>query len=151
MRALAVLSLLAFVGPAAAASLPLGGGYGAIDAARKTDPLSLAQLFCAARVAGDMSALTPFFAPKLEKLLAETPSDKVAWQSYPERPEGCAAKVLNGFDDTVGVLVEVRYIAEARKWADTLNLERTPDSWLLNNVFYEGGGNLRFRLFNAAP
>ena len=25
--------------------------------------------------------------------------------------------------------------------------ERTPASWWLNNVFYAGGGNLRFRLF----
>lgn len=30
-----------------------------------------------------------------------------------------------------------------------INLERTPDSWLINNVFYDGGGNLRFRLFEA--
>ena len=46
---------------------------------------------------------------------------------------------------------EITYVAQAHRWADTLNLERTPDSWLLNNVFYDGGGNLRFRLVDAAP
>jgi len=52
---------------------------------------------------------------------------------------------------TVGVLVEVSYAGGGRNWSDTLNLERTPDSWLLNNVFYEGGGNLRFRLAALVP
>jgi hypothetical protein len=151
MRTLATLAFLALAVPAAATSLPMGNGYGAIDAPRDTDPLSLAQLFCEARISGDMAPLQKFFAPKLVHLLAETPPDKVAWQTLPDRPQRCEARVLNGFDDTIGVMVEITYLADAHKWADTLNLERTPDSWLLNNVFYDGGGNLRFRLVNAAP
>jgi hypothetical protein len=152
MRTLAPLAFLALAVPAAAAtSLPMGNGYGAIDAPRDTDPLALAQLFCEARISGDMSPLQKFFAPKLVHLLAETPADKVAWQTFPDHPQRCETRVLNGFDDTIGVMVEITYLADAHKWADTLNLERTPDSWLLNNVFYDGGGNLRFRLVNAAP
>lgn len=151
MRVLAAIAFLVLTGPATAASVPLGNGYGAIDAPRNTDPLTLARLFCTARMAGDMSALRGFFAPKLDRLLAETPPNEVAWQTFPDRPKGCEAKVLNGFDDTVGVLVEIAYTADARKWSDTLNLERTPDSWLLNNVFYQDGGNLRFRLFSGTP
>jgi hypothetical protein len=130
----------------------MANGYGAIDAPRDTNPLALAQLFCSARISGDMSPLERFLAPKLIKLLAETPAGSVIpWQTYPDHPQSCEAKVLNGFDNTVGVLVEVTYMADARKWADTLNFERTPDSWLLNNLFYDGGGNLRFRLVNSAP
>jgi hypothetical protein len=151
MRALATLAVLVFAAPVAAASLPMANGYGALDAPRDTDPLTLAQQFCTARISGDMSPLEKFFAPKLVRLLAETPPGSVPWQAFPDRPESCKATILNGYDDTVGVLVELTYLADARRWADTLNLERTPDSWLLNNVFYEGGGNLRFRLVNAAP
>jgi hypothetical protein len=66
-------------------------------------------------------------------------------------PQSCAVSIVNGFDDTVGVIVEVAYTAAAYKWVDQLNLERTPDSWRLNNVFYDGGSNLRFRLVNTAP
>ena len=151
MRTLTTLAFLALAAPAVAASLPMANGYGALDAPRDTDPLTLAQQFCDARISGDMSALEKFFAPKLVRLLAETPPASVPWQTFPDHPKSCEATILNGFDDTVGVLVEITYLADARRWADTLNLERTPDSWLLNNVFYEGGGNLRFRLVNAAP
>ena len=64
----------------------------------------------------------------LSRLLAQTPAAKVAWQTFPDHPASCEAKILNGFDDTVGVLVELTYFADARHWADTLNLERTPDA-----------------------
>lgn len=151
MRLLPVLILFALAVPAAAASLPMANGYGAIDAPRDTDPLRLGQLFCNARVSGDMSALEAFFAPKLVRLLAEAPPDAVDWQSHPDQPQSCAVSIVNGYDDTIGVIVEVAYMAPGRSWRDQLNLERTPDSWLLNNVFYDGGGNLRFRLVNAAP
>jgi hypothetical protein len=96
-----------------------------------------------------MSALGKFYAPKLVKLLKG--ASTVPWQTYPDMPQSCAVSIVNGFDDTVGVIVEVAYTAAAHKWVDQLNLERTPDSWLLNNVFYDGGGNLRFRLMNTAP
>jgi hypothetical protein len=129
----------------------MANGYGALDAPRDTDPLTLARLFCDARMSGDMSPLEKFFAPKLTKLLATAPAAAVPWQTFPDHPQSCEPQIINGYDDTVGVLVEVTYLADTRKWADILNLERTPDSWLLNNVFYDGGGNLRFRLLNSAP
>jgi hypothetical protein len=150
MRMLVPLAFLILAAPAAAASLPMANGYGALDAPRDTDPLALGQMFCEARVAGgDMSGLETFYAPKLVKLLDGAAS--VPWQTYPDRPQSCAVSIVNGFDDTVGVIVRVAYTAAAHTWVDQLNLERTPDSWLLNNVFYDGGGNLRFRLVNAAP
>jgi hypothetical protein len=149
MRMLVPLAVLFLAAPAAAASLPMANGYGALDAPRDIEPLTLGQLFCDARIAGDMSALEKFYAPKLVKLLAG--ASTVPWQTYPDTPQSCAVSIVNGFDDTVGVIVEVAYTAAAHKWVDQLNLERTPDSWLLNNVFYDGGGNLRFRLVNAAP
>jgi hypothetical protein len=152
MRPLFALILsAALIGPASAVSLPMANGYGAIDAPRDIDPLALAQLFCDARITGDMSPLQKFFAPKLSRLLTEAPAAAIPWQTFPDRPQSCELKVVNGYDDTIGVMVEVTYMADARKWADTLNLERTPDSWLLNNVFYDGGGNLRFRLANGTP
>lgn len=151
MRVLATLAFFALAAPAAAVSLPMANGYGAIDAPRDTDPLTLAQQFCAARISGDMSPLAKFFAPKLVRLLAEAAPASVPWQTFPDRPTSCEASIVNGFDDTVGVLVEITYLADTHRWSDTLNLERTPNSWLLNNVFYESGGNLRFKLVNAAP
>jgi len=99
-----------------------------------------------------MTPLEKFYAPKLKTLLAQLPSSaNVPWQGVAERPQSCDVRILNGFDNTVGVLVEVHYAGSGTQWADTLNLERTPDSWLLNNVFYEGGGNLRFRLAALVP
>jgi hypothetical protein len=151
MRLLPILALLALASPAAAASLPMANGYGAIDAPRDTDPLSLGQLFCDARIAGDMSALERFYAPKLERLLAVVSPESVDWQTYPDHPQRCAVSIVNGYDDTIGVIVEIAYVAAGRSWVDQLNLERTPHSWRLNNVFYEGGGNLRFRLAALAP
>lgn len=149
MRMLVPLAFLVLATPAAAVSLPMANGYGALDAPRDTDPLTLGQLFCNARIAGDMSSLEKFYAPKLTKLLQG--ASVVQWQTYPDAPQSCAVSIVNGFDDTVGVIVQVAYTAAAHKWVDQLNLERTPDSWRLNNVFYDGGGNLRFRLVNAAP
>lgn len=147
---LLALAFLALIAPASAASLPMANGYGAIDAPRDTDPLRLGRMFCAARLAGDMTPLEPFYAPKLARLLATAPG-AVDWQGHPDRPQGCTASIVNGYDDTVGLIVEIAYTAAGRHWRDQLNLERTPTSWRLNNVFYDGGGNLRFRLVESAP
>lgn len=129
------------------AATPALADYGRADAPRDIHPLELGELFCAARIAGDMAPLERYFAPKLERVLraADDPA-AVPWQGRDARPTGCTVEVVNGFDDTIGVLVAVSYVAGAAAWTDVLNLERTPDSWWLNNVFYEGGGNLRFRL-----
>ena len=151
MRMLVPFAFLILAAPAAAASLPMANGYGALDAPRDIEPLALGQLFCDARISGDMSALEKFYAPKLVKLLKGTAASAVPWQTYPDHPQSCAVSIVNGFDDTIGVIVEVAYSAATHSWVDQLNLERTPDSWLLNNVFYDGGGNLRFRLVNATP
>lgn len=136
------------------ATSPAGAvGYGRADSPRDISPIELGQLFCESRVHQDMRPLGRFFAPKLVRLLADTDESRLAtgvpWQSSTHRPSSCTVEILNGFDDTIGVLVEISYQAPERQWSDVINLERTPDSWLINNVFYEGGGNLRFRLFEA--
>ena len=129
-----------------------GAGYGDIDAPRDTDPLTLAKSFCAARLGdGDMSALEPYYAPKLKAVLAAAGTAPVPWQSHATKPQSCEPEVLYGQDDIIGVLVRLSYVADAERWADMLNFQRTPESWLLNNVLYESGGNLRFRLFETAP
>ena len=46
MRMLVPLAFLVLATPAAAVSLPMANGYGALDAPRDTDPLTLGQLFC---------------------------------------------------------------------------------------------------------
>jgi hypothetical protein len=125
-------------------------GYGLIDTPRDTDPLRLAKAFCTARISGDMSPLAPYFAPKLRQVLEAAGDQPIPWQSRDIRPENCSAEVLFGQDKIIGVLVRLTYQAGTERWADTLNFERTPTSWLLNNVFYEPGGNLRFRLFEES-
>jgi hypothetical protein len=151
-----VLSLafaLAATSALAATTPPLGAGYGGIDAKRDVDPVQLAQMFCDARVnRAGIEELAPYFAPKLAKLLDEHAHSHLAaavpWQGYIYYPTGCSVEVLNNSPRTVGVLVKVTYTSPERTWSDTLNFERTPDSWLLNNIFYEDGGNLRFTLFD---
>jgi hypothetical protein len=134
---------------ASAATPPLGNGYGAIDAPRDITPEALGQAFCEARIEGDMSPLARYFAPKLAELVeASANLSDIPWQSAEAKPTGCAIEIVNGFDDTIGVLVRITYSSAEGSWSDTLNLERTPDSWLINNVFYADGGNLRFRLFD---
>lgn len=149
LRVLAVTAFLTTTAASLAAMPELGGGYGAIDAPRNVSPLELGALFCEGTKAGDMSAISNFLAPKLNRLVAHRPNSKVPWQSYDARPTSCSLEVLNGYDDTIGVLVEITYEAATRRWSDVLNLERTPDSWWINNVFYETGGNLRFRLVQS--
>ncbi len=128
-----------------------GAGYGDIDAPRDTDPLRLANAFCAARLGdGNMSPLAPWYAPKLRTVLAAAGDRPVPWQSRDLKPERCDAEVLYGQDNIVGVLVRLSYTAGGERWSDVLNFQRTPTSWLLNNVLYETGGNLRFRLFEAS-
>ena len=151
MRTPLTLAFILAATAAFAASPPMGAGYGAIDAPRDVDPVTLAEEFCAARIAqSDMDALSPYFAPKLTRLLDAHERSHLAaavpWQGYIYRPTGCTVEVLNGAPNTIGVLVKVTYTAPELVWSDTLNIERTPDSWLINNVFYEQGGNLRFRL-----
>ena len=150
--ALAFAFVLVATPTLAAQSMEMANGYGWIGASRDISPETLGQMFCSARVSGDMTPLQKFYAPKLQALLAELPaSAAVPWQGVADHPQACTVRILNGFNDTVGVLVEVTYAGGSSHWADTLNLERTPDSWLLNNVFYQGGGNLRFRLAALVP
>lgn len=128
-----------------------GAGYGDIDAPRDTDPLTLAKAFCAARLGnGDMSPLARWYAPKLRKVLDTAAGAPVPWQSRDLKPDHCAPEVLYGQDKIIGVLVKLSYTAGAEYWSDVLNFQRTPTSWLLNNVLYETGGNLRFRLFEQS-
>ena len=147
MRAFLAIAFIGVAAASAASSPMIGNGYGAREAPRDIDPARLGQLFCESRVAGDMSALTSYFAPKLKSVLDGVPAGEVPWQSRNSAPTGCTVEIVNGYADTIGVLVKVTYVSPAGGWSDTLNLERAPATWLLNNVFYEGGGNLRFRLF----
>ena len=146
MRIVLSVALVPFIATGA-----LAAGYGRIDSPRDTDPLTLAGRFCDARIHGDMSPLERHFAPKLARLLDEAVAhaSAIPWQARPYRPTACTLEILNGQDDTIGVLVRITYTSPQGSWSDIINMERTPDSWLINNVFYEGGGNLRFRLFET--
>jgi hypothetical protein len=147
MRIVLAVALALLALPAPAASLPLGNGYGAIDADRDIDSVGLGLRFCEARLLDDMSRVDGHIAPVLALLIANRPPEQVPWQSVDVRPTGCSIDVVNGATDTIGVLLKVSYTAPGFAWSDTLNLLRTPDTWLITNVFYESGGNLRFRLF----
>jgi len=125
----------------------MANGYGARDAPRDITPEVFGATFCVSRQSGDMTLILDHLAPKLARLVDQSAhKDLVPWQTFPVRPDSCSVSIVNGFDDTVGVLVKITYFAGGKSWNDTLNLERTPTSWLLNNIFYDGGGNLRFRL-----
>lgn len=148
MRRGLLFAVLALTSSAAtAAVLPGAPKFGATDAPRDTDPVRLALDFCTARVTGDMQSLAFHIAPALEAVLAGVPAASVPWGTWPDPPDTCRLEVLNGFDSAPGVLVQLTYVTGDRVWSDTLSFERTPHTWLLNNVFYGSGGNLRFRLF----
>lgn len=136
----------------AASSLEMANGAGWIGADRDIDPLHLGLLFCTARMKGDMGPMEKYYAPKLVELLGDVPAGTpIPWQTLPNHPTTCGVQIVNGFDNTVGVMVEVMYSSGLRQWNDILNLQRTPNSWWINNLFYDGGGNLRFRLAALTP
>jgi hypothetical protein len=147
MRTFVILLALVLALPANAAQLVLANGYGDKDTVRNLTSVQLGQRFCQGRLTGNMSGLGKFFAPELVALLDGRPVETVPWQSVAVQPNWCEVSVLNGATDTIGVLLKLTYTAKGETWSDTLGLQRTPDSWLINNVFYENGGNLRFRLF----
>jgi hypothetical protein len=153
MRLLLAFALFAaLASPAFAFSSEPATGAGALDAERDIDPQHLGLLFCDARIRGDMSLVEKYFAPTLIHALADLPAGKpVQWQSLPNHPTTCGIRILNGFDNTQSVMVQILYAAGPRAWADTLGLQRTPHSWWIYNVFYQDGGNLRFRLLDASP
>lgn len=104
-------------------TVPAGAvGYGRADDPRDIEPIELGQLFCESRVRGDMRPLERFFAPKLANLLAEIEPSRLAtgvpWQSSEYRPSSCTVEILNGFDDTIGVLVQISYQAPQARWSD---------------------------------
>ena len=88
---LAFACIAALSAPAlAAADLSLGtaNGYGWIGAQRDVSPETLGQMFCTARISGDMTPLAKYFAPKLTTLLAEIPpSAAVPWQTFSDSSE----------------------------------------------------------------
>lgn len=144
--ALAPLLTLALMMPAAGASVALGAGYGAIDAPRDIDAIGLGHRFCEARLLGDMSRIEGHVAPQLAALLEGLRPDDVPWQTVPERPTGCEIGLVNGVANTAGVLLSVHYTTDTLTWTDSIGLVRAPETWLITNVFYQTGGNLRFRL-----
>ena len=149
MRIVLAIALSIIALPASAGSVAMGSGHGAIDALRDIDALGLGHRFCEARLLDDMSRVEGYLAPRLTRLLVRVAPDEVPWQSGEIRPTGCLVEVVNNIDNTAGVLLRLQYSAPGMQWEDTLGLLRTPDSWRITNVFYEGGGNLRFRLFES--
>jgi hypothetical protein len=152
-------------------ALPAAARYdaGSRDTPRHPDPIELGQIFCQARVTGDMTLLDGHLAgvlsesisdaeQKLAAFRAQYPnathkfSNGLPWQTYPDRPSRCAVEIVNGIDKAPVVLVKLSYFVPGSpdaKWSDTIQMDRTPDSWLIDNVFYANGGNMRFRLFEA--
>jgi hypothetical protein len=165
MRISLILSLLLL------SALPAAARYdaGSPETPRHPDPAELGQLFCQARVTGDMTLLDGHLAgvllesigeaeKKLEAFRTQYPnathpfSNELPWQTYPDRPSRCATEIVNGIDKAPVVLVKLSYFVPGNpdaKWSDTIQMDRTPTSWLIDNVFYANGGNMRFKLFEA--
>lgn len=121
---------------------------GSPDTPRHPDPLALGAMFCAGVVSGDMSALLPHLAPILAR--AVSGHGDVPWTGLAEPPLACAPSIVNGIDRAPVVLVALTYsLAGGGTVTETIQLDRTARAWLIDNVFYATGGNLRFRL--SAP
>jgi hypothetical protein len=165
MRISFALPLLALLATPALARYDAGRP----ETERHPDPLELGELFCKARVADDMSLLGGHLAPiliasiddaqaKAEALLKRSPMlptplhKGLPWQTRAERPTSCTVELVNGIAQAPVVMVKLNFFVagdSAAKWADTIQLERTPTSWLIDNVFYANGGNMRFKLAEA--
>ena len=144
MRLFVLASALLLSLPALAAS-----PYGDPNTPRDPDARRLGEMVCAARIDGDMRPLLPFMDPAFRKVSTIAIGDYL-WQSHPaEQPTSCTIDIVNGFDRTREVLVRITYRSKDSVWADIVNLLRTPDSWKITNVFYETGGNLKFRMFEG--
>jgi hypothetical protein len=145
MRALLALVLISLLVLPAAADSRTGDP----NTPRDPDARKLGEMFCAARISGDMSPMLPYIDPSLRKVSLMAIGEYL-WQGHSgSRPKSCTIEIVNGFDRTAEVLVRIWYTAPRDNWADTLNLLRTPTGWVITNLFYEDGGNLRFRLFEG--
>ena len=161
---LIALMLLALCSPASARY-----DAGNADTPRHPDPVELANIFCNATITGDMSLIDPHVAPVLQDSIAAVDvraqsfrerhpgvpvplADGLPWQTFKDRPTRCAVEFVNGIEKAPIILVKLSYFVDGEskaKWADTIQLDRTPDHWLIDNVFYANGGNMRFRLLEA--
>jgi hypothetical protein len=123
--------------------------HGDASTPRDPDARRLGEMFCAARIGGDMRPILPYIDPRLRKVSLIAIGDFL-WQGRPAaRPTSCTIDIVNGFDRTIEVLVRITYLAPRETWSDIINLERTPTGWVITNLFYETGGNLRFRMFEG--
>jgi len=125
---------------------------GNADSPRTPTPLQVAERFCAAAISGEWTRLRPPMAPALlssiVKALRHAGEDvAIPWSSLSGRPSTCDASFVNGIENAPIVLVAVTYwLPDGSQRVDQVQMDRTPDSWVVDNVLYEGGGNLRFRL-----
>lgn len=135
-------------------------------------PEDVAEVFCAARVAGDMEPVAEFVTMGLwaalasafdqnEEWAAANPGEKpplgdgVPWQSWPDRPSECVVEKVSYEMDESRVWIEYRF-AEAPDagFRDVLELrltasERGTMDWRLDNVSYGTDGDLRTALLSA--
>jgi len=152
-------------------SSPVSARYdaGSADTPRHPNPVELGSLFCNARITGDMSMVDAYVAPVLKQSIAAVadraerfrqrfPDKRVPlteglpWQTLPDQPARCAIEIVNGIENAPIILVKLSYFVDGDaqpRWADTIQLDRTPDRWLIDNVFYAHGGNMRFKLLEA--
>lgn len=146
-----------------AAALTLAGG--AAIASEDRTPEGLGEIFCAARVSGDMAPVEALATAELTEAIATAeaqkeawekanPGDKpplgdgIPWQSWPDYAAECVVDQISFEMDQARVWIEYRFPEEPdASFRDVLDLKLVDAGgarqWRLDNVSYATDGDLR--------
>jgi hypothetical protein len=153
MHRLAVLSLVLLASPALA-----------------TEPLMpahvVAETFCMARLAGDMSLVEDRFSPRLSGAIGEALLKSAAWEkahpgekpplgdgihyaSFPDSPAICVVDYDGAKTHPGEITVSYETASGKFDWQDTLLLVETDGIWQLDDVRYSSDTTLTEELLTA--
>jgi hypothetical protein len=107
--------------------------------ASSLSPGDIGDTFCAARLSGDMTAVTPLLSPKLAAAIADTKNDDIRWQGVPEQAAQC---MVVGSSGTLENPEAVLFYQGSASWSDRLVLTFVDGELRIDDILYADGGRL---------
>jgi hypothetical protein len=139
----------------------------ALTAETTAPPHVVAEMFCMARIVGDMSLVSDYLSADLyaavgralvrnDEIQKQYPDEKpplgdgVPWASYPDAVPTCVVDYEAA--ETTPAAVPITYSfpdTPDASWTDTLVLVEVDGDWQLDDVLYQDGGRLTEVLVSA--
>ena len=139
----------------------------AVPAESAVQPHMVAEMFCMARIVGDMSLVSDYLSSDLyaavgqalvrnDEIQKQFPDEKpplgdgVPWASYPDAVPTCVVDYEAA--KTTPAAVPITYSfpdAPDASWTDTLVLVEVDGNWQLDDILYQDGGRLTEVLVSA--